>query len=101
MANDGMGTKLLRVDGGMTANSWVCQHLSDVLRIPIDRPVITETTALGACYLAGLQVGIFDSLDELQNKWQLERQFVPALNADIVNERYKGWLEAVRRIRTT
>ena len=100
MANDGIEAKVLRVDGGMVANNWLCQYLSDTLRIPVDRPRITETTALGACYFAGLQVGLFGSLDDLRNKWQLEKQFCPQLDARIANERYKGWLAAVQRVRT-
>jgi glycerol kinase len=100
MANDGIEATKLRVDGGMVANNWLSQHLSDVLQIPVDRPTITETTALGACYLAGLQVGIFQSLDDLADKWRLERQFAPSIADTIVDERYKGWLLAVGRVRT-
>ncbi|MDP7576295.1 MAG: glycerol kinase GlpK, partial [Pseudomonadales bacterium] len=75
MTDDGIEISVLRVDGGMVTNNWVTQYLADVLKIPVDRPRITETTALGACYLAGLQIGIFSSLDDLQNKWQLDTQF--------------------------
>ena len=76
------------------------QYLSDVLKISVDRPEIIETTALGACYLAGLQVGIFDSLEDLKQKWRLERQFEPKLDALMVDARYEGWLEAVARTRS-
>ena len=70
------------------------------MKIPVDRPVIAETTALGACYLAGLGIGHFTSTDDLKNKWQLERKFSPQLEASIVDQRYEGWLKAVQRVRT-
>ncbi len=101
MTDDGIEISVLRVDGGMVTNNWVTQYLADVLKIPVDRPRITETTALGACYLAGLQIGIFSSLDDLQNKWQLDTQFTPELDATIVDERYDDWLTAVQRVRTS
>ncbi len=101
MTNDGIETKMLRVDGGMVANNWVSQYLADTLKIPVDRPLITETTALGACYFAGLQVGIFGSIDDLRSKWQLEKQFSPQLDPLIVDKRYEGWLAAVQRVRTS
>lgn len=100
MAMDGIETTVLRVDGGMVANNWVAQCLSDTLQIPVDRPEITETTALGACYLAGLQVGIFDSLDDLRDKWRLERKFEPAIEAAVAEKRYMGWQAAVARVRS-
>ena len=100
MQQDGIETTVLRVDGGMVANNWVAQCLSDTLQIPVDRPEITETTALGACYLAGLQVGIFKSLDDLKDKWQLEQKFVPNLASSTADERYVGWQAAVARVRS-
>ncbi len=100
MASDGIATQVLRVDGGMVANNWLSQCLADTLQIPVDRPQITETTALGACYLAGLQAGIFASLDDLRDKWQLERTFSPELDANIASARYQGWLRAVERVKS-
>ncbi len=100
MANDGVDTTRLRVDGGMVENNWVTQCLADTLQIAVDRPVVTETTALGACYLAGLQVGLFKSLDDLRDKWQLDRQFSPTIDASVAEKRYEGWLKAVARVRT-
>ncbi|MFT4676274.1 MAG: glycerol kinase [Patiriisocius sp.] len=100
MKNDGIETKVLRVDGGMVANNWVSQCLADTLQIPVDRPEITETTALGACYLAGLQVGIFKSLEDLKDKWRLERKFQPMLESDVADSRYVGWQAAVARVRS-
>lgn len=101
MSDDGLVTKQLRVDGGMVANNWLSQSLADVLKVPVDRPCITETTALGACFLAGLGVGIFNSLDDLKVKWQLDRQFKPELDEAISDRRYQGWLNAVQRVRTS
>ena len=100
MGKDGIETTVLRVDGGMVANNWVTQCLADTLQIPVDRPVITETTALGACYLAGLQVGIFSSLDDLRGKWRLERKFEPAIASATADKRYAGWQAAVARVRS-
>jgi glycerol kinase len=100
MASDGMDTTRLRVDGGMVENNWIAQCLADTLQIAVDRPVVTETTALGACYLAGLQVGLFASLDDLRDKWQLDQQFTPALAGNVAEQRYQGWLQAVARVRS-
>jgi glycerol kinase len=100
MSSDGIDTTKLRVDGGMVENNWVTQCLADTLQISVDRPVVTETTALGACYLAGLQVGLFAGLDDLREKWQLDRQFSPNLDAATAEKRYQGWLKAVARVRS-
>ncbi len=100
MADDGADPSVLRVDGGMVVNDWVCQNLADIVRLPVDRPRITETTALGAAYLAGLQVGVFDSLDALSRQWQLERKFDPALPEAESERLYQGWLAAVDRVRS-
>jgi glycerol kinase len=89
----------LRVDGGMVANSWVCQFLADILDVPVERPVVTETTALGAAYLAGLAVGLYPSLESLADVWQCERRFEPKMAAAERHRLYAGWLDAVRRSR--
>ncbi len=88
----------LRIDGGMVVNSWVSQRLADILGVPVDRPQVTETTALGVIYLAGLQVGIFESLEQIAALWKCERHFVPAMETEKREALYKGWLEAVRRV---
>lgn len=75
--NDGARLESLRVDGGMAVNNWVMQFLSDILNVPVDRPSETETTALGAAYLAGLQTGVFDSLEQITSLWECEHQFRP------------------------
>ena len=100
MAKDGVMPTILRVDGGMVANSWVAQGLADLVRIPVDRPEVTETTALGVAYLAGLQVGIYDSLEEISSQWRSERAFQPQMAQNESNLLYQGWQKAVSRVRT-
>ena len=86
---------ILRVDGGMTASDWAMQFLSDILGAPVDRPVVTETTALGAAYLAGLQAGIYPQPDEFQKSWALERRFSPAMDPATRDAKYARWGRAV------
>ena len=96
------GTKLtaLRVDGGMVKNDWVMQFLADILDLPVERPVVTETTALGAAYLAGLHAGVFQSTADIGKRWQRDRRFEPAMNADQRDSLYAGWQQAVARVRS-
>jgi len=96
---DGSAPTVLRVDGGMVNNNWLAQSLADMLDLDVDRPEITETTALGACYLAGLRVGLFDSLEALQSLWQRDRRFKPEMDSLKREELYQGWLQAVSRTR--
>lgn len=96
MAEDGVSPGLLRVDGGMVGNNWVCQFLTDVLDVQVQRPKIRETTALGAAYLAGLQVGIYDSLQTLSDKNQIDSDFVPSLPAEMRKKLLDGWHSAVK-----
>ncbi len=86
---------ILRVDGGMTASDWAMQFLSDILGAPVDRPVVTETTALGAAYLAGLKAGICPPPAEFQKTWALERRFTPAMDDRTRNAKYARWGRAV------
>ncbi|MES2432464.1 MAG: glycerol kinase GlpK [Pseudomonadota bacterium] len=86
---------ILRVDGGMTASDWAMQFLSDILGAPVDRPVITETTALGAAYLAGLKAGICPAPDEFQKSWALQRQFLPLMDETKRAAKYARWNRAV------
>ncbi len=76
---DGVQATRLRVDGGMVGNQWFCAFLADILKITVERPVFTETTALGAAFLAGLKVGIFDSLDAIKDVWKVDQSFEPAM----------------------
>ncbi|MEB2298389.1 glycerol kinase GlpK [Lysinibacillus xylanilyticus] len=85
----------LRVDGGAVANNFLMQFQSDLLNVPVDRPVINETTALGAAYLAGLAVGFWNSTDEISKYWNLDRQFTPNMDDSHREEIYAGWKKAV------
>jgi glycerol kinase len=100
-ASGGTQLKTLRVDGGMTRNDWVMQFLADILDLPVERPVVTETTALGAAYLAGLQAGLFASTDDIARRWQRDRLFEPQMKADQREALYAGWTAAVARVRST
>ncbi|NWN81398.1 MAG: glycerol kinase GlpK [Halomonas sp.] len=91
---------ILRVDGGMVANGWLMQFLADMLGVPVDRPGVLETTALGAAYLAGLHLGWYRDLDEIAGLWQRERQFSPQMDEAERERLYAGWQEAVERVRT-
>lgn len=94
-ADADIAIKELRVDGGATANDLLMQFQSDVLQTRVVRPRITETTALGAAYLAGLAVGYWPSLESIQNQWQVEKAFTASLPADAVAARTKGWQQAI------
>jgi glycerol kinase len=91
----------LRVDGGMSVNGWVMQFLADILQIPVVRPQTVETTALGAAQLAGLQAGVYASLDEIAALWRPQARFEPALPAARADALYAGWRDAVARTRST
>ncbi len=100
MAEDGAARPAaLRVDGGMVANDWFLQYLADILDLPVERPAVVETTALGAAYLAGLGVGLYGSLEDVAGQWRCQRRFEPKLAAERRERLYAGWLEAVRRVR--
>lgn len=96
--NDGARLETLRVDGGMAVNDWVMQFLADILNVTVDRPAVTETTALGAAYLAGLQTGVFSGLDDIARLWSCERRFQPDMRPALRESLYAGWLDAVDRI---
>ncbi|MDF1781477.1 MAG: glycerol kinase GlpK [Alcanivoracaceae bacterium] len=98
MADGAAKPTALRVDGGMVVNNWLTQALADTLGVTVDRPEVTETTALGAAYLAGLQVGMFTSLDEISSHWQCDRHFRPVLDEPTRQARYAGWRKAVARV---
>ena len=97
MRADGIAPAHVRVDGGMVANNWMCQFLSDLLDIRVERPAQTETTALGAARLAGLQLGVYDSLDDIAQSWQCSRQFNSAMAATERDTLVSGWRKALRR----
>jgi glycerol kinase len=89
----------MKVDGGMVKNDWFCQRLADLTGLPVERPKMTETTALGAAYLAGLSVGIFADFSQIAQGWALDRRFEPGLGVPARDALYEGWLKAVARIR--
>ena len=99
-ADSGIKLANLRVDGGAVANNFLMQFQSDVWNTEVHRPQVTEVTALGAAYLAGLAVGYWDSIDELQNKAVLDRTFEPHDDEEKRNRRYKGWKRAVKCAQT-
>lgn len=94
-ADSGMDIKELRVDGGATVNNTLMQFQSDLLNARVVRPTITETTALGAAYLAGLAVKYWSGIESIKQQWQVDRVFSPAMSAEDVNVLIKGWNRAV------
>ena len=91
----------LRVDGGMVANEWLLQRLADLVGCTVERPVVSETTALGAAALAGLGAGLFTGLDDITRTWQSSGRFDPAMAEGERDSRYAGWQDAVRRVRSS
>lgn len=92
------GKTVLRIDGGMVANDWAMQALANQLAAPIDRPTITETTALGAAYLAGLAAGLCSEPADFAEQWILEKRFQPEYSSDLADKLYAGWRRAVARL---
>jgi glycerol kinase len=98
MRKDGAGQpQALRVDGGMAANDWFCQFLADMLEVPVERPPVLETTALGAAFLAGLATGVWPGLGALAGTWSLERRFLPRMEGAQRARMISGWQDALRR----
>ena len=89
---------VLRVDGGMTASDWTMQRLADLLDAPVDRPVIQETTALGAAYLAGLSAGLYPEPAKFADNWRLDHRFKPAMSAATRTRKLGGWARAVKGV---
>lgn len=101
MADDGASNPTrLRIDGGMAANNWVMQFLADILQLPVERPVVTETTALGAAYLAGLGSGLYKSIEDVSHHWMCDQIVEPDMDASVSGRLYQGWREAVKRVRS-
>ncbi len=95
--DSGIKLKALKVDGGAVVNNLLMQFQSDILGVPVDRPLITETTALGAAYLAGLATGVWRSREDLEKNWQLNARFEPKMDEAARNKMYSGWKKAVKR----
>jgi glycerol kinase len=86
---------VLKVDGGATVNNLLMQLQADILGVPVVRPVVSETTALGAAYAAGLAVGFWKTLESLRSNWKADRQWEPTWSADQRESAYAGWTKAV------
>jgi glycerol kinase len=99
VADSGVPLSELRVDGGMVANNFLMQFQADILGVPVERPRVAETTALGAAYLAGLAVGYWESEDDIKHNWALDRRFEPSMDEAHREKLYKGWKKAVERAR--
>ncbi|MGK7312336.1 MAG: glycerol kinase GlpK [Candidatus Longimicrobiales bacterium M2_2A_002] len=96
-ADSGIDVKELRVDGAAAANDLLMQFQADLLRAPVLRPKVVETTALGAAYLAGLAVGFWEDVDEIRQQWAVDRRFEPTMTPERVNELQAGWVKALAR----
>jgi len=100
MSDDGVSPSVIRVDGGMVANNWFLQFLSDILDIPVERPQNVESTVLGAAYLAAYQAGIIHSTDDIGGFWQRDSLFEPSMSADRRESLLAGWRRSVSRVRS-
>jgi glycerol kinase len=96
-ADSGIRTKMLRVDGGAVVNNLLMQFQADILGVPVQRPQIAETTALGTAYLAGLAVGFWKNQQELTKLWMVDHTFEPKMGADQRQNLYANWKRAVQR----
>jgi glycerol kinase len=96
-ADSGVEMTTLRVDGGAVKNNFLCQLQADIIQTDIVRPEVDETTALGSAYAAGLAVGYWDTIDELRDNWQIDREFGPELPDDEADRMYSRWDDAVER----
>jgi glycerol kinase len=95
--DSGVELTALKVDGGMTSNNLLMQSISDFLDAPVVRPMVSETTCLGAAYAAGLAVGFWPSIDDLRANWRRAAEWTPRMDADEREREYKQWLKAVQR----
>jgi glycerol kinase len=95
--DSGVQITSLKVDGGMTQNNLLMQHQADVLGVPVIRPVVSETTCLGAAYAAGLATGVWSDLDELSSHWKQDAEWTPRMEPDVRDREYRNWRKAVER----
>ena len=98
--DSGQPLETLRVDGGAATNDLLMQFQADILGVPVERPEIAETTALGAAYLAGLAVNFWQSADEIQSLWRVDKTFEPAMSNDERHQLYGRWKQAVERAKS-
>jgi glycerol kinase len=101
ISDDGMVPSVIRVDGGMVANDWFLQFLADMVNVTVERPVNVESTVLGAAFLAGLHSGVYESTEAIAQLWASDRVFEPQLQDDKRDELYRGWQDAVSRVRVS
>ena len=97
MKHDGLRPKIVKVDGGMVMNNWFSQFLSDIVNVKVLRPKVQETTALGAAFMAGLQIGVYKSLKDISKNWQLDKNFSPKMKNQNRNNLLKGWASAIKK----
>ena len=97
MRHDGLRPKVVKVDGGMVMNNWFSQYLADIVNVKVLRPKVHETTALGAAFMAGLQIGVYKSLKDISKNWSLDKQFNPKMKNKIRRSLVKGWLVTIKR----
>ena len=97
MKHDGLRPRIVRVDGGMVMNNWFSQFLSDIVNVKVLRPKVQETTALGAAFMAGLQIGVYKSLKDISKNWHLDKKFSPKMKNKSRSMLIKGWEKAVKR----
>ncbi len=97
MKHDGLRPRLVKVDGGMVMNNWFSQFLCDVIKVGVLRPKVRETTALGAAFMAGLQIGVYKSLKDISKNWLLDKKFNPKMKNSNRKKLIKGWSKAIKR----
>ena len=97
-ADTGHRPKIIRADGGLVASQFVCQFIADILNIPLEIPRVAETTALGAAYLAGLQAGVYQDLNEIATHWHRAHFYKPKMQTAARQQLYSGWQKAVRAV---
>jgi glycerol kinase len=100
MKQDGLKPKVIKIDGGMVKNNWFSQFLADILNIKVYRSKTDETTALGAAFMAGLQIGVFKSLNDISKKWKMDKSFLPKMANKDRKVLLKGWSQAIRKTLT-
>ena len=97
MKNDGVKPNLIKVDGGMVKNNWFSQFLSDVIDTKVIRPKVQETTALGAAFMAGLRIGVYNSLKDISKNWKIDKKFLPKIGKSKRTKLLKEWEQAIRK----
>ena len=100
MNKDGLKPKIVKIDGGMAANNWFSQFLSNIISLSVVRPKILETTALGVAFFAGYQSGVFKSLNEIKKLWNKDKVFAPKLSKSSRNKLLHGWNLAIKKTLT-